>query len=381
MLTADQKLAPGALAEVAHELRAPLGGIEAMAQLLLETELSPDQRRMVAGLQSAAAHLRAVASDVIDQARGRPAAHPGDVAQRFSLRVLVDGVSAAADARARVKGLTFGVAMDEAAATDLHGDPRSIRQMLENLLDNAFKVTTAGGVALSIRQVDSRGSFVGMMFEVRDTGPGVSAEDRDKLFKSFGRIDNGVAGSGLGLSLVARMARAMGGDAGCRSDDGEGACFWFTLRLKMAEQADRTASNPVAEPLADDAPVLVIDDNQANRVIMSAILEHFGHRVIDAQSGEEALDVLGREPVKAVMLDQTLPGISGLDLLRRLRAMQGALSRLPVIPVTGHVAPEDKAAFAAAGANGFVEKPVNARAVRDALEAALSGVRAERTAA
>jgi two-component system, sensor histidine kinase len=381
MLTADQKLAPGALAEVAHELRAPLGGIEAMAQLLLETELSPDQRRMVEGLQSAAAHLRAVASDVIDQARGRPAAHPGDVAQRFSLRVLVDGVSAAADARARVKGLTFGVAMDEAAATDLHGDPRSIRQMLENLLDNAFKVTTAGGVALSIRQVDSRGSFVGMMFEVRDTGPGVAAEDRDRLFKSFGRIDNGVAGSGLGLSLVARMARAMGGDAGCRSDDGDGACFWFTLRLKMAEQADRTASDPVDEPLADDAPVLVIDDNQANRVIMSAILEHFGHRVIDAQSGEEALDVLGREPVKAVMLDQTLPGISGLDLLKRLRAMQGALSRLPVIPVTGHVAPEDKAAFAAAGANGFVEKPVNARAVRDALEAALSGVRAERTAA
>jgi CheY-like chemotaxis protein len=216
--------------------------------------------------------------------------------------------------------------------------------------------------------VDRRDTFVGLMFEVTDTGPGISAADRDRLFRTFSRIDNSVPGSGLGLALVARMARAMGGDAGCTSEEGHGSRFWFSLRLPEAGDA----AAPVEPPRAA-APVLVVDDNRTNRVIMRAILEHFGHAVIEAETGEEALAIVGRQPVRAVMLDQTLPGISGLETLGRLRRMPGTVANTPVVPVTGRVQAEDKAAFAAAGANGFVEKPVNARAVRDALDAALAG--------
>jgi CheY-like chemotaxis protein len=257
----------------------------------------------------------------------------------------------------------------------MRGEPLRIRQMLENLLDNAFKVTADGGVSLNVRLVDRRNAFVGLLFEVRDTGPGLTSAEQEKLFRAFSRLDNGVPGSGLGLSLVARMARAMGGEAGCASERGAGSTFWFTLRL--AEQAADAPGGGCADA---DAPVLVVDDNQANRMIMRAILEHFGHAVIDAASGEAALEILSTRPVKAVMLDQTLPGLSGLETLAALRAMAGPVSAVPVVPVTGRVAPEDKAAFAAAGADGFVEKPVNAKAIRDALEAALSGRRARSAA-
>ncbi|MGL4241097.1 MAG: ATP-binding protein [Beijerinckiaceae bacterium] len=297
----------------------------------------------------------------------------------FSLRALADSIATAADARARATGLNFILAVDDAAPTELSGDPRRIRQMLENLIDNAFKVTDRGEVALTIRQVDRRGAFAGLMFELRDTGPGISEEDREKLFRAFSRIDNGVPGSGLGLALVARMARAMGGDAGCWSEPGEGATFWFTLRLKMTDDAAVEAPPEPAE--AGRIPVLVVDDNHANRMIMRAILEHFGHEVLDVSTGEEALEVVRARPLKAVMLDQTLPGISGLETLAAIRAMSGACAQLPVIPVTGRVAPEDKAAFSAAGADGFVEKPVNAKAIRDALDEAIAGAAAVRSAA
>jgi CheY-like chemotaxis protein len=377
MSTADGKPGSSALAEVAHELRAPLGGIEAMAELLAAGDLDAEQRRLVAGLTAAARHLRDVAGEIIEQARGHRPADPCIAAGAFSLRTLADSVATAAEARARAKSLAFALDVDHATPDELHGDARRIRQMLENLIDNAFKVTRQGRVALAIRQVDRRGAFTGLMFELTDTGPGITDEDREKLFRAHSQIDNGIPGSGLGLALVHRMARAMGGDAGCWSTPGEGATFWFTLRLRTAEPgADGAMQHgPVLTVSAavQDAPVLVVDDNQANRMILRAILEHFGHQVVEAATGEEALEAVGSLTLKAVMLDQTLPGISGLDTLGAIRRLQGPAARLPVIPVTGRVAPEDKAAFAAAGADGFVEKPVNARAIRDALDAALGG--------
>jgi two-component system, sensor histidine kinase and response regulator len=369
-------LRPAVLAEAAHELRAPLGGIEAMAQLLGETDLSPEQRRLVAGLQAAAAHLRSVAGDIIDTARGQKAADKGTVAQAFSLQALLEAVSASADARARAMGLRFVAEIAPEAPDQVTGDPRRIRQMLENLIDNAVKVTDAGEIRLTVSKVDQRGAFAGLIFSVKDTGPGIRAEDRERLFRTFSRIDNGVPGSGLGLSLVARMARAMGGDAGCAADAGEGAVFWFSLRLKIAGPEAAPTDVPAQSALQKNCgPVLVVDDNQANRMIMTAILEHFGYAVAEAQTGEEALEKVRAMPILAVMLDQTLPGICGLETLAAIRAMDGEAGSLPVIPVTGRVSPEDKAAFAAAGGNGFVEKPVNARAVRDALEAALAAPR------
>jgi len=353
------------MAEVAHELRSPLGGVEAMARLLAETQLSPEQRRLVDGLCAASAHLRAVANDILD---GSALGREGLVIEErpLDLGAFLTPIATSAEARARAKGLHFSLRFDEGIGAPILADGRRIRQMLENVLDNATKVTATGGIALRVEHLDRRGAFDGLRFEVTDTGPGLAPEEAEQLFRAYARIDNGVAGTGLGLSLVRRLARAMGGEAGCESAPGEGATFWFTLRLKLANAPEPAAGG-------GEGRILVVDDNQTNRMIMGAVLEHFGHAMAEAGSGEEALALLQKGGFVAVLLDHTLPGITGLEALKRIRAMPEPLSALPVIPVTGRVSAADREAFAAAGADGFVEKPVTARAVREALAAALGG--------
>jgi CheY-like chemotaxis protein len=366
------------VAEIAHELRSPLGGIEAMATLLRQSGLSPEQLRLVDGLCAAAGHLRAVASDILDETAGRTD-HLACEVKALDLKAFIGSLAVSAEARAGAKALSFTLSVDDRIAPTVLADARRIRQMLENLLDNAIKVTTTGGIRLDITHVDRRGAFEGLRFTVEDTGPGFSEEQAKTLFRSFGRIDNGVPGTGIGLAMVRRLANAMGGEAGCEGRPGKGAVFWFTLRLKLPV-ADSTAASVAGDAghsgaKPEHSRILVVDDNQANRMIMAAVLEHFGFEMAEAASAEEALTMISAGRFAAVMMDQTLPGLSGLDALRAIRAMPEPLASLPVIPVTGRVAPADKAAFAVAGANGFIEKPVNARAVREALEAALNPAR------
>ena len=367
------------IAEVTHELRAPLGGIEAMAQLLAETELTSDQRRLVEGLLAAAGHLRSIATDILDET----ALKVGQFAFEelsLDLRRLVSEIVISAEARTKTRGLSFSLVMDEAIADSVQADGRRIRQMLENLLDNAMKATCSGGITLSISSVDRRGAFEGLRFAVTDTGRGLSADDAGKLFRSFGRLDNEPTGTGIGLSLVRRLAHAMGGEAGCDSQPGQPTTFWFTLRLKLSSF---TAPGPTMVPSTDEAGsrptpsvgrILVVDDNLANRMIMGAMLEHFGFEMAEAGSAEQALSMMAGGGFDAVMMDQTMPGMSGVEALRMIRAMPEPVRSLPVIPVTGRVTAQDRSAFAEAGANGFIEKPVTARAVREALVlAGLSG--------
>jgi two-component system, sensor histidine kinase len=373
-----------AVAEIAHELRSPLGGIEAMASLLRRTGLSSEQMRLVDGLCAAAEHLRAVASDILNESAGR-AGHLACEEKTLDLRSFMDSLAISAEARASAKGLSFDLSFDDTIAPTVLGDARRIRQMLENLLDNAIKVTETGGIRLSVAHVDRRGAFEGLRFVVEDTGPGFTAEQAAQLFRSFGRIDNGVAGTGIGLAMVRRFAHSMGGEAGCDGRPGNGATFWFTLRLKQPQGAGDDAARAADGSTAPERRgnrILVVDDNQANRMIMAAMLEHFGFEMAEASSAEQALNLLPGGRFAAVMMDQTLPGMSGLDALKLIRAMPQPLADLPVIPVTGRVSPADKAAFAAAGANGFLEKPVNARAVREALDKALgiSGKKASKAA-
>lgn len=360
------------IAEVAHELRAPLGGLEAMAELLSRTTLAPDQEKLVIGLRAAAAHLRAVASDILDPA-------PAGVVEQtqaelpFDIAALIDAVSLSAAARAQAKGLAFVSRHDHRLPERVVGDPRRLRQMMENLIDNAIKVTDSGGVTLAVRSVDRRGPYVALRISVTDTGPGVDPALRDKLFKPYARLPNGVPGTGLGLSLVRRFAIAMGGEAGCLDAVGGGAEFWFTLRLKTAASRSETTerTEEPGMPLAQTPRILVVDDNRSNRIILSTILEHFGCEVREAESGEEAIATLGETSFDAVLLDQTLPGLSGVETLQAIRALPDAGALTPVIPVTGRVGPADRAAFAAAGAIGFVEKPVSAQAIRDSISRVL----------
>jgi CheY-like chemotaxis protein len=367
--TASEMIEAQYLAEVLHELRSPLGGIDAMAEILSATDLSAEQSRLVQGLIAASKHLRAIADDVLDQQSLKNKANLWQE-KSFSLSELLQTISVSAEARASAKGIWFSLNAENGLPDHVISDQRCIRQMLENLLDNAIKVTSQGKITLSISSVKKSGPFLGLRFEVKDTGPGFTAREKISLFRAFGRLKNDVKGSGLGLAMVNRLARAVGGEVDCESTPGQGATFWFTISVKT----ESTKTPKAGSTATSDKPsnlILVVDDNHSNRQIMQAMLEHFGYRAVEAESGEQALKMLATTSFAAVMLDQTLTGMSGLETLGTIRTSNEVWADVPVIPVTGRVSQADRAAFAKAGAVGFIEKPVTARSIRNALELVL----------
>jgi CheY-like chemotaxis protein len=369
--SAEPAAAAARMLEVAHELRSPLGGIDSMIELLSRSQLDDTQKRLVEGLKSASRHLRAVAQGVIDPVRPNlpdVAVAPPDVEPRFhELRALLNEISVSADARAALADLRFEIRVARNVPVLAEFRPHHLRQMIENLLDNAFKHSVGGIVRLFVEGLDERGGFVGIKVSVTDSGPGIAPDQLTRLFRPYARVaGDGTPGTGLGLSIVERLARRSGGEAGAESVPGEGATFWFTLRL-------RTPATPGPGEAAGRRPVqhrvLVVDDNASSRVILSAILEHFGFAVETAGSGEEALLSLANRRFDAVTVDRSLPGIDGEAMVARLRGAGGPCAGVPVIAVTGHVLPEHRRAFEEAGANAFVAKPVTARALIDAVAA------------
>lgn len=349
--------------EIAHELRSPLGGIDSMIELLSRSQLDATQMRLVDGLRSASRHLRAVAQGVIEPTSATP---PEPVTRRWpDLQALLAEIAVSAEARAQTLGVGFELSAGGSIPAEVEMAAHALRQMIENLLDNAFKHTRRGRVRLAVTVLDERSGYAGLRFAVEDTGPGIAPEELRRLFRPEARVSGDrTPGSGLGLSIVQRLARRQGGDAGAESVPGRGSTFWFTIRLK-------TPLAPPRETLrAAGRRVLVVDDNAASRTILVAILEHFGYAVGTAASGEEALAQLANGGFDAVTVDRTLPGIDGEETVRRLRAGGAAGRAVAVVAVTGHVLPEDRASFLNAGADVFVAKPVTARAVVDALEAA-----------
>lgn len=364
-------LSSAVLAEIAHELRTPLGGIEAMAALLCDADLSEAQQREAAeALLASVAHLRQVAGAILRdhraqarQASERPVAS-APAEGTVHLGQLLALVAVAARARAADQGLAFTLRVAEGVPEVIRADGTQLRQMIENLLDNAFKVTCGGGVSLNIDRIGRHGPSHHLRFAVRDNGPGFSAEQAQGLFEPLSRLDETLPGTGLGLSLVRRFARAMGGDAHADGMPGAGAIVWFTIVVA----APRAAAVPRSGGAECRAPaILVVDDNPASRMVMAVVLRQFGCEVGQAADGQEALAAVRRQPFDAVMMDMSMTDMDGAEATRRIRALPNVPASLPIIAVTGRVSEADQRQFRQAGANAFVPKPLLPRTVWLAL--------------
>lgn len=361
---AARALTPDALAEIAHELRTPLGEIGAMAEMLAR-DMPADRRELADALLASVAHLHRIASGILDDHRAAAAAMPSAPATQ-SLADMLAPVLQAARARADLSGLAFTTRIAESVPASIAGiDALRLRQMLENLLDNAFKLTRAGEVGVDIDRIERRGDLHVLRFAVRDSGPGFAPGQAARLFERFHRLDETVPGTGIGLSLVRRFARSCGGDAQAEALPGSGAVVWFSIAVRDAADAPEQAV-----PMPADRPtVLVVDDDPAGRMVMTAMLRQFGCEVLAAESAPQALGLLRARPVDAVTMDMTMREMNGGEATRAIRATWPA-DRLPVIAVTGRVSERDQRLFRQAGANGFVPKPVSPRAVWSALREA-----------
>lgn len=360
-----------ALAAFAHEVRTPLTGILAISDLLATSGLDERERRWVDTIKAGAEHLASLATLFVDAAKGGSAAS-GIRQDLFDLRTLARTAGDSLAGRAAAKGLQHSVDISEKLPALVVGDPVRLRAALENLIDNAVKFTEAGGVALTVTPTRGPKGKVGVAFAISDSGIGLTLSEIKRLFRPFSQANVSIAsrfgGAGLGLSSVRALARAMGGDIVAAQRQGGGTTFTLSVILARAK-ASKTAGSG-ADPYVplDPAPplrVLSVEDNPFGRVVLNAILTELGHQAEFIGRGEDATERVAEGEFDAVLMDMVLPGINGIEAIRRIRELSPPRGRIAIIGVSGRG--DDEAASRAAGADAFLVKPVSPRALATAL--------------
>jgi CheY-like chemotaxis protein len=359
-----------ALAAFAHEVRTPLTGILAISDLLATSDLDERERRWVDTIKAGAEHLASLATLFVDAARGGHAT-PGVREDLFDLRALVRNAGDSLAGRAAAKGLQSQVDISEKLPALVVGDPVRLRAALENLIDNAVKFTEAGGVAFAVKPIRRGSGKVGVAFAVSDSGIGLTLREIKRLFRPFSQANVSIAsrfgGAGLGLSSVKALARAMGGDIVVAQRRRGGTTFTLTVVLTLAKACKSAApgSDDVAFDPVRGLRVLSVEDNPFGRVVLNTILTELGHHAEFIGRGEAATERIAQGAFDAVLMDMVLPGINGIEAIKRIRELRPPAGRIAIIGVSGRG--DDEAASRAAGADAFLIKPVSPRALATAL--------------
>lgn len=353
------------LANLGHEVRTPMTGVLGMSELLLTTRLDDRQQGQVWAIRRAGEHLLRLVNDALDLARieaGRLELEAVD----FPIDGLIDDVVGLMRPLAERKALRFDVVVAEDARGGWRGDPTRIRQILLNLLGNAIKFTARGEVSLSIESLSPQG----LRCTIRDTGPGLDAEQQRRLFRRFeqaegARTASRYGGSGLGLAICQELAVAMGGGIEVSSAPGEGACFIVHLPIERAERSVVSPGVPEArDVVARD--VLLVEDDAIVADVLIGLLQTQGHRPVHAGHALAALTANATQAFDLALVDLDLPGMDGLALARQLRA-QG-FDR-PMIAITARADAEAEPEAMAAGFDAFLRKPLTGELLAQATAA------------
>ena len=358
-----------ALAGIAHDIRTPLTGIVALAELLASSDLGRREREWAEALKTGAEHLAALASLIVDAVKAEAA---GVTLRRepFSPRALAEAVGHGLVARAGNKDIKGEVVIARDLPAMVAGDALRLRAALENLVDNAVKFTEAGTVAFTADAEPVARQRMRLVFTLADSGIGMDAAELKRLFKPFAQasvdISRRFGGAGLGLLFVKRIAKAMGGDLKVTSRKGRGSTFRLTAlveRVDTQPAADLAARPGATRPLA----ILCAEDNPYGRVVMNTILRELGHHVDFVETGEAAVSAAGRGNYDAVLMDVALSGLDGLEATRRIRALPGKRGEVAVIGISGRGDAADEAAARAAGMSFYFVKPVSPGRLAQAL--------------
>jgi PAS domain S-box-containing protein len=357
------------LANMSHEIRTPMTGVLGMIDILATEDLTPAQVGYVELMRASGRHLLNVINDILDFSRVE------------SGKLELEHIDFAVyELRARLESLTGHLAVERGVALQFHfdsavpeilrGDPTRLTQVLLNLVTNAIKFTERGAVTVRARRAPTAETGTRLLFEVSDTGVGIPADVLSQLFEPFVQADSSTArkhgGSGLGLAICKRLVEAMGGRVGASSEPGAGSCFFFEIPLVRGSTKAVQSEVKIVAPTVPRR-LLIAEDVEVNRHILQAVLRRDGHQLVFASNGEEAVKLAREGVFDLILMDVQMPVMDGVEATRRIRAMEGPASRVPIVGLTANVMAREREGYLQAGMDECLGKPIDWRELSAAI--------------